>query len=341
MGYRMYFLIDGHGDQTGDAFWLRSWIATATSPNLRNWTDATLIHFPDWPWHTSVDLRFLAPLPKVLPDGSVELYFSTAQASSRTERSIISLRSTNGVEFNTTNRAAGLQPNVFYENSQMEGEMRAWRDPHIVQTDADNRWAYFAAQIPRRKAMLATLTLCGTTGRDCESGWFRGVIGVAHSLKSGPWRVLEPAAYLTEVTYIERDPMSIVATNQTAFWEMERPQVVHHGGKYHMFFHCWHAMVNPEWAANAFNTTEWPHPDGHDSTWYHLVATRPQGPFLPSVRGRPPVVRGMWSTGLYGAHLFNLSEAETHGKSSVAIAGWYISEHDLEALIPVLNLTLL
>lgn len=277
MGYRAYFLIDGAGDQKGDAFWLRSWIATATSPNLRDWADATLIRFKDWAWHTTSDIRFLAPLAISTDGGHVELYFSTAQASSRTERAILSAASKDGVDFTLTQSAEGLTPNpMMYEDSQMEGEMRAWRDPCILHGSSkkEERWVYFAAQIPRRAEMMATLTLCGASGTDCESGWFRGVIGVAYSRGGAPWRVLPPAAFLTEVTYIEKDPMSIVATNQTAFWEMERPQVIRHSGRYHMFFHCWYAMVNPEWAANSFNTTTWPHPDGHDSNWYHLVADR-------------------------------------------------------------------
>lgn len=40
---------------------------------------------------------------------------------------------------------------------------------------------------------------------------------------------------------------------------------------------------------------------------------RPEGPFLPLKKGRPPVVRGMWSTGLYGAHLFDVAPSESQG----------------------------
>jgi len=367
-GYRVYFLVDGLGGKPGDAFWLRSWIATAYSEDLLHWTNATLIRFPEWHWHRNQDLRFLAPLAvphqpassepaKGSKGGGIRLFFSTAMASSRCELPILAMDSPDGVHFTRALEAAqGLSPESaegHYEGGAGQGvddgAMRAWGDPELLR-GVDGvplgdgiegyRYMYFSAQVPKRGAMMATLTMCGQQGDDCEHGWFRGTIAVArqpaHSGKGvgrseGGWEILGPAAYLSVKTYIERDPMSIVATNQTAFWEMERPQVmVGPGGKYHMFFHCWHAMVNPEWANQAFNTTTWPHPHGHDSTWYHLVAARPEGPFHPPASGEPPVVRGSWVASIYGSHIFPIAEAQRQGRSALGVAGWYITRNTLE-----------
>lgn len=212
MGYRAYFLVDGLGTQEGDAFWLRSWIATATSKDLVQWGEATLIRFPAWKWHRKEDLRFLAPLAVASgslaaqangsglpppPPPTVSLFFSTAQASSRTEMPIIAARSEDGIHFGLSEDAAGLSPErgaLHYEAGRGDtGAMRAWRDPEFLRGEdgvvleegiKGYRYVYFSAQVPRRKSMLATLTMCGSGGDqgDCERGWFRGTIGVARRL---------------------------------------------------------------------------------------------------------------------------------------------------------------
>ena len=159
---------------------------------------------------------------------------------------ILAAMSSDGIHFALTEEAQGLSPEspaslLHYEGGGGDtGAMRAWRDPEFLRDDQGTvlsrgvggyRYVYFSAHVPRRASMLVTLKMCGSGGDqgDCEQGWFRGTIGVARiaieAPPGAPWEVLGPAAYLSVKTYIERDPMSIVATNQTGFWEMERPQV--------------------------------------------------------------------------------------------------------------------
>jgi len=318
------------GREEGDAFWLRSWVATASSRDLKHWTNATLIRFPNWKWYLSEDLRFLAPLPRVERDGSITLWFSTAPATSRTERAIRAATSHDGINFELLPEDHGrgsLQPAGEEYETQDTG-MRAWRDPFLLEGPGDTLWMYLAAHLPRADNMMQTLRMCGISGSDCEEGWFRGVIGVAVSQGGRPWLLLPPAARSETVTYMEINPVSIARTLQTGFWEMERPQVVMHDGLYHLFFHCWTTMVNPEWGRQRFNSSTWPHPDGHDTTIYHFTAPHPSGPFEPN-SGRP-VVRGSWATGLYGTHFFELSPSEAIGKARTAVAGWYPADHTLE-----------
>ena len=66
-----------------------------------------------------------------------------------------------------------------------------------------------------------------------------------------------------------------------------------------MFFMCWASMVNPMWLQDyLFKGREDSAPNITDSTVYHLVSDKPQGPFLPSKA--TPVVPLSGNTGLYG-----------------------------------------
>ena len=100
---------------------------------------------------------------------------------------------------------------------------------------------------------------------------------------------------------------------------MERPQVIHHGGVYHLFFHCWGFHVNPGWARAYL-------PQGFDfnnrhSTLYHFEAAGPTGPYRPSPRS--PVVPGTIEPefALYGLHFVPLPPGATEPKEWLVL-GW-------------------
>lgn len=135
--------------------------------------------------------------------------------------------------------------------------------------------------------------------------YFHGGVGLAVAETiGGPYRLQPPAAA----------PIGIARTEPTAsaFYEMERPQVLVHQGRYHLFFGCWHHNLHPAWR------DRWSPPDSH-STIYWLVADRPEGPFLPM--GDRPWVDGSEHTGLYGVQWVNLD------------GDWYAWGHDITTFI--------
>lgn len=94
----------------------------------------------------------------------------------------------------------------------------------------------------------------------------------------------------------------IPGTNESWFYELERPQVIRRGDRYHLFFSCARRHVNEKWLATLDG------PDINDSTLYWFVSDRPEGPFGPN--GDRPIVPGSHATGLYGTQLIETHEGE-------------------------------
>ena len=98
---------------------------------------------------------------------------------------------------------------------------------------------------------------------------------------------------------------------------MERPQVMHAAGQYHLFFNCWARYVNPDWARQHLPPGSKP----TDDSLYHFVAASAEGPFRPSAT--TPIVPGSPGTRLYGLRFVPLG-AIWH------LMGWHLEEFSLE-----------
>lgn len=105
-------------------------------------------------------------------------------------------------------------------------------------------------------------------------------------------------------------------THESWFYELERPQVIRRGDRYHLFFSCARRHINEKWLATIDG------PDINDSTLYWFVSDHPEGPFGP--KGDRPIVPGSHATGLYGTQLI-----ETHEGDWIA-CGHYIFTLTLE-----------
>lgn len=160
------------------------------------------------------------------------------------------------------------------------------RDPFVWHEPRSNRYyLYFTA------------ALQGT------HDYFHGGVGLATAEAiAGPYQLQAPAAAPICVAASATEPAA------SAFYELERPQVLHHNGRYHLFFGCWHHNLHPAWR------DRYQPPTSH-STIYWLTADDPAGPFLPA--GDRPWVLGSDRTGLYGVQWVDL---EGH---------WYAWGHDI------------
>ncbi|MGI2904279.1 glycoside hydrolase family 68 protein, partial [Tolypothrix sp. VBCCA 56010] len=132
-------------------------------------------------------------------------------------------------------------------------------------------------------------------------GKFRGCVGVAVADKiTGPYELLPPAA----ISVVE-------GTKESAYYEMERPQVIYKNGKYHLFFSCWTKWLNPKWIEKVGQEQI------TNSSLYCYVSDHITGPFKPV--NEKPVVKGSDKTGMYGINFFS---ALDNPEEFIAY-GWY------------------
>lgn len=217
------------------------------------------------------------------------------------------------------------QESTWYEHksSAASKQAQAWRDAFLLHSPSGVSYLYFASHRPRPPSSAPHFRMCASK-TDCVEDWFRGVIGVArHRPGREGWELLAPAADIRVLTPMVApgDGKETVVLNMTAYWEMERPWVVLRGSTYHMFFHCWPGMVHPH-----FSESFWPTGTAGqhqvESSLYHLISSRPEGPFSLPHRDHF-VVRGSRESGLYGTSIFEL-DGET------ALGGWFHKNHTLE-----------
>lgn len=144
------------------------------------------------------------------------------------------------------------------------------------------------------KCWLGVQTISETLREDfCSFEQVRGVTALATTADlDSVWQLQTPAANVRQ----QHRPLMLGDTS--AFTEMERPQVMHHNGRWHLFFSCWKKLVDASWMRRMLQVTPWIDADFTDSAMYHLVAAEPQGPFTPFEKG--VIVQGSGATGLYG-----------------------------------------
>lgn len=160
------------------------------------------------------------------------------------------------------------------------------RDPFVLHDPRSNRYyLYFTA------ALQST------------HDYFHGGLGLATATAiEGPYELQAPAAAPICTAASATEPAA------SAFYELERPQVLQQDGRYHLFFGCWHHNLHPDWRDRY-------QPPASSSTIYWLTATDPAGPFLPT--SDRPWVLGSDRTGLYGVQWVELD------------GHWYAWGHDI------------
>jgi len=313
---RLYFLFQAPGDAgNGTEFWAFSRLGTAWGYRGEEWRGVREVEFVGWRAAPS-QVRFLAG-STLYHNGLYELFLSLASTGDRREGSIRRASSQDGFlfQFATEEVLASAPP---YEAG---GSMVMWRDPYPVW--AGGRWLMFLSatlSVPSTSARHVSCwrgvhTSALTREEFCSFEQDRGVIATAEAeTLQGPWRLLPPAAH-------EKVPRDYVELgSQSAFTEMERPQVLHHGGHWHLFFSCWKKMVNPSWVKRHLLRTA-SHQEFTDSALYHFISLDPKGPYKPAPS---PIVAGSGHLGLYGVQVVALPNSDTHD-----VVAWFIKGNAL------------
>lgn len=285
--YRLFYL---SGQPNQEPWWKTSWICGAVSSDLKHWQHLgpVLEPLPDQGWESG--RLFAGNCYK--EQGQYYLFYSGASAEAFDQENIGLATSTDGLTWQRR-----LDPLLslpaeasVYGRCDRTNHLH-WRDPAIHRDAASGKYyLYFCAS-------LAGL------------GNYQGGLGLAIADQiTGPYHLLPPAIGPTAAT---RDSWP--------FYHLERPQILHWEGQYHLFFSCFKAFVNPQWLAEigADAVT--------DSTLYWYVADQITGPFQPVAT--VPIVPGSNTTGLYGTQFFPLRQtAETH---EMAVFGWYHKTYKL------------
>ena len=289
--YRLFYLVA----QKGSPLWWKgeSRIYGAISTDMKNWKDLGVVLAPEPanPWESG---RMLAGCT-YKEDGVYYLFYS---AAGKGEVEIFNegiglATSTDGLHWQRYSNSEFLKPD---HNNRWYGQFKRdlfgyeydhfqWRDPYIFKDPKTSKYYMF---------------ICAYL-KEGGHGTFRGCVGLAVADNiTGPYELLPPAA--TPV---------VDGTNESPYYEMERPQVIYKNGKYHLFFSCWTQWLHPKWIEKVGrkNLT--------DSSLYWYISDNITGPFKPV--SDKPVCRGSERTGIYGTNFFPASD-----KPEEFIAyGWY------------------
>lgn len=174
-----------------------------------------------------------------------------------------------------------------------------WRDPYVVRDVETGRYYMY---------------ICAAAKAASTNSIYRGCVGLAIADKiTGPYELQPPVAM----------PF-VPGTQESAFYEMERPQIIYKQGRYHLFFSCWATSLNPKWLPTVDQSQI------TDSTLYWYVSDNPTGPFEQA--SATPVVTGSNHSGIYGTNFFPAPD-----RSGEFIAyGWYLRRLTL-AISPLIQ----
>ncbi len=270
--YRVFYLIGNPKDAPA---WSIGAIGSAISTDLKHWEDCGIVLKPqlEHKWESG---RLLAG--NVCKEEDIYYLFYSASPSYplTLEERIGLATSDDGVNWQRSSTPLVEPDSRFYAPSLaffLAGFINQyhyqWRDPYIIKEPVTGYYY-----------MFISASCQGLNPR------FNGCIGLAVSQRiNGPYEVLPPAAC----------PI-LEGTEESIFYEMERPQVIYNNGKYYLFFSAWLHAVNPKWLASV----------GKDkitnSSIYCYVSDKITGPFKPLTD--KPIVKGSEATGLYGTNFF-------------------------------------
>ena len=167
-----------------------------------------------------------------------------------------------------------------------------WRDPYVIKDEKTGKYYMFMAASTKER----------------EASNYAGCVGLAVAENiAGPYKVLPPAAA----------PV-VGGTNESPFYEVERPQVIYANGKYHLFFSCWPQGLNPKWVEKM---------DQNQLTFssvYWYTSENITGPYIPAAE--TPIVKGSEKTGLYGTNFIPVPDKE----GELLAYGWCPQMHTIE-----------
>jgi beta-fructofuranosidase len=280
--YRLFYL---KGPKYADPWWSNSIICSAVSTDMKRWKELGVVLEPD-PENAWEAGRIFAGFT-YKEDGVYYLFYSAAgQGKSEILDEAIGLAtSTNSLYWKRYSTNPLLKPNHLNSWYGKVNNHFQWRDPYIVKDcNTDQYYMFISSSL-----------------KDDNNSQFRGCIGLAVADKvTGPYELLPPAL----TPFVE-------GTKESLFYEMERPQVIYKGGKYHLFFSCWHHKLNPKCLQ------KWTSKEVTNSSLYWYISDKITGPFKPA--SEFPVVRGSEKTGLYGTNFF---PAPDFSEEFIAY-GWY------------------
>lgn len=265
--YRLFYLT---GESRVKPFWKVGEIATATSTDLQEWSYLGTALKPNskQDWESG---RILAG--SVYKENGIYYYFYSAASSHSLLHEEIGLAtSVDGVHWKTRSRPL-FQPNPeFYGigTIHLQGQNvkhRQWRDPYIIKDPKTELYYLFFSAASKQLEVP-----------------FNGCIGLAVSDSlEGSYEVLPPAA-------IPR----LEGMNEGIYCELERPQVIYHNNKYHLFFSTSPRYINSKWIEKV----------GTDritmSSLYWYVSDNLTDPFQPS--SEKPIVKRSETTNLYATN---------------------------------------
>lgn len=323
--YRLFYL-GGRTDQ--DPWWKTSWICGATSTDFSHWQHNGTVIEPHHQSGWESGRLFAGSTYK--EEGTYYLFYSAASESDIAKEAIGLATSTDAMHWQRLDRPLLSIEDALKESKNTHqlgyggrcnwSNHLHWRDPYVIKDvikDADAHKYY----------LFFCTSLSG-------SALYQGGLGVAVADRlSGPYRLLPPAAGpgVKPDKVVESaemlGPAAVDATEEWPFYHLERPQIIYFQDKYHLFFSCFKAFVNPLWLEKIGegNVT--------DSTLYWYVADSAAGPFEPVAP--LPIVPGSESTALYGTTFYPLEQGgdwgliETAGAVEMTVLGWYHDSYTL------------
>lgn len=283
--YRLFYLV---GSKKTYPFWKSGKIYGAISTNMKHWKEIGVILEPE-PANSWESGRMLAGFT-YKEDGIYYLFYSASGAEQILHEGIGLATSTDGINWQRSSNHELLEPDNRWYGKYNKNFF--WRDPFIVKDHETGRYYMFISAHSKERVPSK----------------FRGCIGLAVADKiTGPYEVLPPAA----------EPL-VDGTEESPYYEMERPQVIYKDGKYHLFFSTWFKHLNPKWLQTCGS-------EGFtDSSLYWYMSDTITGPFKP-ISGKP-LVRGSDKTGMYGTNFF---PGLAHSEKIIAY-GWDYKRYTLK-----------
>jgi beta-fructofuranosidase len=286
--YRLFYLL---GSSKSGPWWLEGKICGAISTDLERWEDLGVILEvnPESSWEAG---RMLAGCT-LKENGVYYLFYSAAGEGADIMNEGIGLAtSLDGVHWQRS-PCELVKPDANYRwygqykrsLGDCDYDHYQWRDPYVVKDQETGRYYMF---------------ICAYL-KEGGHGTFRGCVGLAVADQiDGPYELLPPAA-----------TPKVEGTQESPFYEMERPQVIYRNGQYHLFFSCWTTWLNPRWSQSVDRSLI------TDSSLYWYVSDLITGPFKPV--SQTPVVIGSHRSGIYGTNFFPAPDSV----DEFIAYGWY------------------
>lgn len=281
--YRLFYLKAPKPSPTFP-FWSQGTVYGAISKDFKTWesTGIALAPDPDNWWESG---RICAG-NAYKENGIYYLFYSASGGGELLKEERIGLAtSIDGIHWNRASTQHFFSETEWSQwyGHQADTQHFHWRDPYILHQSGK----YYMFISAHQKHNTASK--------------YHGCVGLAVADKiSGPYRLLPPVAG-PEVSAMDPWP----------FTEVERPQVIYHHGRYHLFFSCWPWNLNPAWLDKIGSRRV------RESSLYWLVSDTITGPYRPV--SDFPIVKGSTNSGLYATNLFTVdSEAE-----GMIAFGWY------------------